>query len=256
MDDCVNIEPDFLISGYKIVTNIDMTNITIIEDQSGEPVCEWIYTQIAWPMKENIQPPWEIFPFVTETFHYYPMRGILKMDIILQNFKSENVSSCIFLSYGVRFTSSEHGNSTTVVFDHQEISYNEIEKAYSTNSTLIKFKVNGIEKGFFDFGRNVTIDGKPNIKINGSVGPTRSSYYYQTGGLWLEIGLNYPHVNQTLTHDPCFGLSISDDAIQEFPSTVMLTSLTIILTMTTLKLLIKLIRNRKQKYVQSSLSHR
>lgn len=40
MDDCVNIEPDFLISGYKIVTNIDMTNITIIEDQSGEPVCE------------------------------------------------------------------------------------------------------------------------------------------------------------------------------------------------------------------------
>ncbi len=52
----------------------------------------------------------------------------------------------------------------------------------------------------------VTIDGNPDVYVNGSVGPIRSWYYYQTGGPWLEIGLNYPHVNQTLIHDPYFGL--------------------------------------------------
>ena len=237
LDDNINIEPDFLVSGYKIVTNIDMTNITVIEGQDGEKICKWTFTQIAWPMKSNIQPPWEMFPVVTETFHYYPMMGQLKMDIIIRNFKSENASSRIYLSYGIRFTSSEGKNSTTtVVFDDKEISYNEIYNAYPANSTLIKFKVNDEVKAYFDFGGNVTVDDEPNIQINGSVGPTRSTYYYQTGGLWLEIGLNYPHVNQKLTHDPYFGLLLSDKIIPEFPQTQILALLTITTLITTILL--------------------
>ena len=240
LDDNINIEPDFLVSGYKIVTNIDMTNITVIEGQDGEKICRWAFTQIAWPMKSNIQPPWEMFPVVTETFHYYPMMGQLKMDIIIRNLKSENASSRIYLSYGIRFTSPEGANSTTtVVFDDKEISYNEIDKAYPVNSTLIKFKVDGEVKAFFDFGGNVTVDDEPNIQIKSSVGPTRSTYYYQTGGLWLEIGLNYPHVNQTLTHDPYFGLLLNDKIIPEFPQTQILALLTITTIIATVLLKMK-----------------
>jgi hypothetical protein len=256
LDDNINIEPDSLVSGYKIVTNIDMTNITVIEGQDGEKICEWTFTQIALPMKSNIQPPWEIFPVVTETFHYYPMVGLLKMDINVRNFKSENALSRLYLSYGVRFTSSEKENSTTTVaFDGQEIPYNEINQSYPTNSTLIKFKVNDVVKAFFDFGGNVTIDDESNIQISGSVGPTRSTYYYQTGGLWLEIGLNYPHVNQTLTHDPYLGLSRNDNTIPEFPQTQILAlfALTALIATALLKMKRKLSFRCFPKF---SVSHR
>jgi hypothetical protein len=98
-----------------------------------------------------------------------------------------------------------------VAFDGQEIAYNQsnkdqINKTYPSTSNVVTFKVNGEKRGFFDFGGKVTIDGNPNMHVNGSVGPIRQWYYYQTGGLWLEIGLNYPHVNHTLIHDPYFGL--------------------------------------------------
>ncbi len=111
--------------------------------------------------------PWERFPIVKENFHYYPLNGTLKMDIILQNyrnpaneyFKPENASSRIFISYGVRYAPLEQGNATvTVAFDGQEIAYNQtdkdqINKAYPTTSNVVTFKVNGEKRGFFDFGR-------------------------------------------------------------------------------------------------------
>jgi len=208
-------DTDTLIIGYKIYENIEMTNVTIREDANGIPVCEWTYTQIAMPMASNIHEPWERFPTVTEKFHYYPLNGTLKTDIILQNYRNstnefletENASSRIFISYGVRYVSLEPENVTvTVAFDNKELVYNEIDKAYPTTSNMVVFKVNGTERGFFDFGGKVTIDNNPNLYVNGSVGPTLSHYYYQTYGGWLKIGLNYPHVNQTLIHDPYFGL--------------------------------------------------
>lgn len=220
VNDMVNASPDILVAGYKISENIGMTNVTVNEDANGPPVCEWTCTQIAMPMASNIHEPWERFPVVEENFHYYPLNGTLKMDIILQNyrnpanefFKPENTASRFFTSYGVRYVPLEQGNVTvTVAFDGQEIAYNQTDKdqinrAYPTTSNVVTFKVNGEKRGFFDFGGKVTIDGNPNMHVNGSVGPIRSWYYYQTGGLWLEIGLNYPHVNQTLIHDPYFGL--------------------------------------------------
>lgn len=213
LNDTEHIIPDTLVAGYKINTNIGMTNITIIEDVNGTPACEWTYTQIAMPMRE-VHPPLEIYPIVNEDFHYYPLNGTLKMDIILQNFKPENVSSRIFLSYGVRYVSLEQGNATvTVAFDGQELAYDQIDKAYPAASNIVVFKVNGVDRGFFDFGGKVTIGNNSDMHLNGSVGPTRSWYYYQTDGKWLEIGLNYPHVNQTLIHDPYFGLYSSLTAI-------------------------------------------
>jgi len=213
LNDTEHIIPDTLVAGYKINTNIGMTNITIMEDVNGTPACEWTYTQIAMPMRE-VHPPLEIYPIVNEDFHYYPLNGTLKMDILLQNFKPENASSRIFLSYGVRYVSLEQGNATvTVAFDGQELAYDQIDKAYPTTSNIVVFKVNGVDRGFFNFGGKVTIDNNSDMHLNGSVGPTRSWYYYQTDGKWLEIGLNYPHVNQTLIHDPYFGLYSSLTAI-------------------------------------------
>ena len=230
LNDTVHTFPDILVAGYKILENIEMTNVTINEDANGIPVCEWNYTQLAMPMASNIHGPWERFPVVNENFHYYPLNGTLKMDIILQNyrnsanefFKPENGSSRIFISYGVRYVPLESENATvTVTFDGQEIAYNQsskdqINKAYPTTSNIVTFKVNGEKRGFFDFGGKITIDGNSDVYVNGSVGPIRSWYYYQTGGLWLEIGLNYPHVNHTLIHDPYFGLyprSLSPTAV-------------------------------------------
>jgi hypothetical protein len=224
LNDTEHIIPDTLVAGYKINTNIGMTNITIIEDVNGTPACEWTYTQIAMPMRE-VHPPLEIYPIVKEDFHYYPLNGTLKMDIILQNFKPENASSRIFLSYGVRYVSLEQGNATvTVAFDGQELAYNQIDKAYPTTSNIVVFKVNGVNRGFFDFGGKVTIDNNPDMHVDGSVGPTRSWYYYQTDGKWLEIGLNYPHVNQTLIHDPYFGLYSRSLTAVTFPFEVTVTT--------------------------------
>lgn len=230
--DMVNVSPDILVAGYKICESIGMTNVTINEDANGIPICEWTYTQIAMPMASDIpDEPWERFPIVMENFHYYPLNGTLKTDIILQNyrnpaneyFRPENDSSRLFISYGVHYAPLEQGDATvTVAFDNQEIAYNQtdkdqINKAYPTTSNVVTFKVNGEKRGFFDFGRKVTIDGNPDVYVNGSVGPIRSWYYYETGAPWLEIGLNYPHVNQTLIHDPYFGL------YSRSPSTVAIT---------------------------------
>jgi hypothetical protein len=207
---------DILVAGYKINTNIEMTNVTR-EDVNGTSTCEWTYTQIAMPMKANIQPPWEIFPTVTEDFHYNPLNGTLKMDIVLENFKPEDSSSRVFLSYGVRYISLEPGTATvTVAFDGQELSYDQIDRVYPINSSLIVFKVNGVERGFFDFGGKVIVDGNPNVHVDGSVGSVSEWYLNQTGSKWLEIGLNYPHVNQTMTHDPYFGL-FSSSTIMTLP---------------------------------------
>jgi hypothetical protein len=215
LNDTEQITPDIFVASYVINTNMKMTNVTLGEDANGIPVCEWTYTQLAMPRTSNVHEPWERLPTVKEKFHYYPLNGTLKMDIILQNyrnpaneyFKSENTSTRFFLGYGVRYASLEPGNATvTVAFDRQELVYDQINRVHPTTSTIIVFKVNGIKKGFFDFGGEVTIDGNSGRQVNGSAGPTRSWYYYQTDGLWLEIGLNYPHVNQTLIHDPYFGL--------------------------------------------------
>jgi hypothetical protein len=230
LNDTVHILPDVYIAGYKIDENIGVTNITTREDANGTPTCEWTYTQLAGPIASNIHEPWERFPTVKENFHYYPLNGTLKMDIILQNyrnhanefFKPENASSRIFLGYGVRYVSLEPENVTiTAVFDDQELVYDQINKAYPTTSNVVVFTVNGVKRGFFDFGGKVTIDNNPNMYVNGSIGPTRSywyyqqesdwvqngsNWYYQPHGGWLEIGLNYAHVNQTLIHDPYLGL--------------------------------------------------
>jgi hypothetical protein len=223
VNDMVNIFPDVLIAGYKIFESIGVTNITTREDASGIPICEWNFTQVAMPMAGNITGHCERFPVLKENFHYYPLNGTLKMDIILQNyrnpanefFKPENASSRFFISYGVRYVSLEQGNATvTVAFDGQELPYypidkdqNQTSKVYPTTSNVVVFKVNGEKRGFFDFGGKINIDDTPDLHVNGSVGPIRSYwYFYQTGGEWLEIGLNYPHVNQTLVHDPYFGL--------------------------------------------------
>ena len=100
--------------------------------------------------------------------------------------------------------SGNANNATvTVVFDDQELIYDQINRTYPTTSNVIIFKVNGEKRGFFDFGGNVTIDGFPNMHVNGSIEPAYYDYYENK---WLQIGLNYPHVNQTMIHDPYFGL--------------------------------------------------
>jgi len=106
VNDMVNVFPDILVAGYKIFESIGVTNITTREDTGGIPICEWTFTQIAMPMAANIHEPWERFPVVLENFHYYPLNGTLKMDIILQNyrnpaneyFRPENASSRFFIS--------------------------------------------------------------------------------------------------------------------------------------------------------------
>ncbi len=205
--------PDIIIVGYKIHDAIEITNVTVTENPDGVPVCEWSVVEVAFPMASGVT-ELERFPIVTENFHYYALNGTLKMDIVIQNFRdsenefagSYNASSRVFMSYGVRYVSLEPGN-VTVAFDDKELAYDTIDHAYPATSNLAVFKVDGKERGFFDFGGKTTIDGNPNIYVNGSVGPARSYYYYEEGrGIWLEIGLSYPPVNQTLIHDPYFGL--------------------------------------------------
>lgn len=218
LSDTENANPDILIGQYKIIENIEATNVTISEDANGIPVYEWTFTLLACPAG-SAQEPWERYPTVEEKFHYYPLNGTLKMDIILQNYRNprsnyiipENASSRLFLSYGMRYVPLEQNNVTvTASFDNQELVYDQIDMAYPTNSNVITFKVDGVKRGFFDFGGKVTIDNNPNLHVNGSIGPTRSYYYYyKPTGRWLEIGLNYPHVNQTMIHDPYFGLYLS-----------------------------------------------
>jgi hypothetical protein len=205
--------PDIIIVGYKIHDTIEITNVTVSENPDGVPVCEWSFVEVAFPMESGVT-ELERFPIVTENFHYYALNGTLKMDIVIQNFRdsenefagSYNASSRVFMSYGVRYVSLEPGN-VTVAFDDKELAYDTIDHAYPATSNLAVFKVDGKERGFFGFGGKTTIDGNPNMYVNGSVGPARSYYYYEQGrGIWLEIGLSYPPVNQTLIHDPYFGL--------------------------------------------------
>gem|GEM_PF-3408853 len=196
--------PDILLSSYKINTNIGMTNITITENANGQPVCEWTYIQLAMPMKANVQGPWEKYPIIKEFFHYYPINGTLKMDIILENFKPKDKSSKVLITYGVQFIRLEPGNST-VTFDHYEFTPAQIEKVYPVNSTTIKFKVNNVERAMFDFGGNVTIDGLTGFKARGSIGPP-DLYWLSEKYDWITIGLNYPHINTSMEHDPYFGL--------------------------------------------------
>lgn len=209
----LNTGPDIIIVGYKIHDTIEITNVTVTENQDGVPVCEWSVVEVAFPMASGVT-ELEKFPIVTENFHYYALNGTLKMDIVIQNFRdsenefagSYNASSRVFMSYGVQYVSLEPGN-VTVAFDDKELTYDTIDHAYPATSNLIAFKVDGKERGFFDFGGKTTIDGNTNMYVNGSIGPARSYYYYEEGrGIWLEIGLSYPHVNQTLIHDPYFGL--------------------------------------------------
>ena len=205
--------PDIFVAGYKINIGIDLKNVTVNEEI---PVCEWSYTQIAMPMESNIHPPLERFPTVEEVFHYYPLNGTLKMDIVVNNFKPKNDTSRVFLNYGVRYVSLESGK-VTVIFDGQELPFDEISQVYPAVSKFIVFKVNGEERGFFDFGGEVTIDQSSSAHLNGSVGPTNSSLYYEAGN-WLRIGLNYPHVNRSLIHDPYLGILLRGFGV-EFPFT-------------------------------------
>jgi hypothetical protein len=196
--------PDILLSSYKININIGMTNITITENANGQLVCEWTYIQLAMPMKANVQGPWEKYPIIKEFFHYYPINGTLKMDIILENFKPKDKSSKVLITYGVQFIRLEPGNST-VTFDRYEFTPAQIEKVYPVNSTTIKFKVNNVERAMFDFGGNVTIDGLTGFKVRGSIGPP-DLYWLSEKNDWITIGLNYPHINTSMEHDPYFGL--------------------------------------------------
>jgi len=199
--------PDIYVIGYKIDVNIDMTNITQTQKEDGTTLLEWMYTQLAMPMESNVQGPWERFPTVKEVFHYNPFNGTLKMDIVLDNFKPRNNSSRVFLSYGLKYVPLQPiiGN-LTVVADGQEFQLAQLNRVYPTNSTVIAFKVDGIDRAFFDFGGIVTVDGNSNIEVKGSIGPP-DMYWLNERDVWLAIGLNYPHVNRTLVHDPYFGLS-------------------------------------------------
>jgi len=199
--------PDIYVIGYKIDTNIDMTNVTQMQKADGTTLLEWTYTQLAMPMKSDIKEPWEQFPTVKEVFHYNPLNGTLKMDIILDNFKPENNASRVFLSYGIRYIHMQTGNVTlTVSIDHQEFRLSQINKVYPTNSSVITFKVDGTDRAFFDFGGTVTVDGNSSVQVKGSIGPPDLYWLYESN-VWLAIGLNYPHINQTMVHDPYFGLS-------------------------------------------------
>jgi hypothetical protein len=216
LNDTKTTAKDILIAGYIVFVNIEMTNVTIVEGADGTPTCEWTCTQIVSP-PQVVYAPFEIFPTVMEDFHYNPVNGTLKMDVTLNNFTPENASSRVFLSYGVRYVSLKPGNDTvTVAFDGQELPYDQINRVYPISSDLVVFKVNGVERGFFDFGGKVTVDGNPNVHVYGSVGSVTEWYYAQPGSGWLEIGLNYPHVNHTLTHDPYFGL-FSSLTVMTFP---------------------------------------
>lgn len=222
----LNTGPDIIIVGYKIHDTIEITNVTVTENPDGVPVCEWSFVEVASPMASGVT-GLERFPIVTQNFHYYALNGTLKMDIVIQNFRdsenefagSYNASSRVFISYGVRYVSLEPGN-VTVAFDDKELAYDMIDHAYPVTSKLVAFKVDGKERGFFDFGGKITIDDNPNMYVNGSVGPARSYYYYEEGkGIWLEIGLSYPPVNQTLIHDPYFGLYSGGAAAITLPFT-------------------------------------
>lgn len=199
--------PDiFVPPGFKINTNIDMTNVTLTESVDETPICEWSYTQLAMPMEADVQGPLEKYPVVKEVFHYFPLNGTLKMDIILDNFRPRNDSSRLFISYGVRFFNLAPGK-VTVAFDQYEFTLDQIDRVFAVNSSLIKFKVDGVERGIFDFGGKLTVDGA-SAHLNGSIGPA-DLYWLNEKNVWLAIGLNYPHVNKTMVHDPYFGLLLA-----------------------------------------------
>jgi len=199
--------PDIYVTRYKIHDTIEMTNVTQTQKTDGTTLLEWTYTQLAIPMESNIQPPWERFPIVKENFHYNPLNGTLKMDIILDNFKPKNDTSRVSLSYGIKYLHLQPGNETlTVTADHQEFQLAQLDEVYPTNSSIIAFKVDGIERAFFDFGGTTMVDGNSNVQVKGSIGPPDPYWLYEKN-VWLAIGLNYPHINQTMVHDPYFGLS-------------------------------------------------
>lgn len=204
--------PDIYVMGYKINTNIDMTDVTQVQKEDETTMFEWTYTQLAMPMESNIQGPLEQLSTVKEVFHYNPHNGTLKMDIILENFKPRNDASRVYLSYAVQYIHLLPGNtSLAVVVDNQERQLSQFSKAYPANSSLIAFRADGTERAFFDFGGTITIDKNSNVQLKGSVGPP-DIYWLNEANVWLAIGLNYPHVNHTLVHDPYFGLSLTGTA--------------------------------------------
>jgi len=184
-----------------------MTNVTETQQADGSTLLKWAYSQLAMPMESNVQGPWERFPTVKEVFLYNPFNGTLKMDIILDNFTSRNSASRIFLSYGIKYLHLQPGNATlTISADHQDFQLTQLSKVHPTSSTLIVVKVDEVERAFFDFGGNITLDDIQEVSVTGSIGPP-DLYWLNERNVWLAIGLNYTHVNRTLVHDPYFGFS-------------------------------------------------
>lgn len=192
---------------YKNFWFSEITNITTLSDDVGNVVCEWLVKGFAglsepWPEEEVLVP-------IKYVFHYFPLNGSLKTDFGIENFTGRNETSRLFIEFSMRYTSTKD-EDVKLITNGQKLDINLISDHYKINSTTILLAVNDDIKGFFDFGGRCEIDNSTTTPIGVIVPWIERGYHVfpPTYGYSTEVGiqLSYPHVNESLTHDPSFGL--------------------------------------------------
>jgi len=192
---------------YKNFWFSEITNVTALSDDVGNVVCEWLIKGFAglsepWPEEEVLLP-------IEYAFHYFPLNGSLKTDFGIENFTPKNETSRLFIEFSMRYT-SEKSETVNVIINQEKLEVTSLSDQHKLNSTTIFLASNDHVKGFFDFGGRLEIDNITTTPI-GAVVPWIERGYQHFPSMYnysaaVGIQLSYPHVKETLTHDPLFGL--------------------------------------------------